>query len=485
MTPTRHSRSCRSIVAALGAAFCLAASAEPAAAALYPPPGLVFTCPPSAGAGSVTPGQTLFRYDIDTTVYPDAICNDGSGAIMYLRRGTTNAGRGKWHIYLQGGGSCRDHQTCADRWCNSGGQSFGTDKMSTLYAPATGIATDGLFTRRAQNALATWNQVFVYYCSSDEWVGTASGVDLPDPNGTGNDYSLNFKGAKIVDAVINTLRRLNGTVWYDDEDADLLANTAMPDLDSAVTVLISGTSAGSNGVRQRVDEIAQRLRRYNLNCHNPLGGCPLQVRALVDADYQPAYETRNWAASTPCAGDPTYCTYDGAYQAEWNDRFIGLYGARVDSSCLAMHLATVPATEWKCSDPIHVLANHVTTPFFVRQDLQDDVLMDNFIGAGFGLQDDFGLPVEAQIADLASIDALSEEGPPTAGALPVGAFAPQCQQHEAIEDRARVFNVFIDDGAGNLINFHDTLVNWLRGAAPYTLSVTYTGPGALPLPYCP
>lgn len=51
----------------------------------------------------------------------------------------------------------------------------------------------------------------------------------------------------------------------------------------------------------------------------------------------------------------------------------------MDSSCLSWHGLNDPGTEWQCADPIHVLANHVTTPFFVRHDLQDQLLMGNYV----------------------------------------------------------------------------------------------------------
>ena len=74
---------------------------------------------------------------------------------------------------------------------------------------------------------------------------------------------------------------------------------------------------------------------------------------------------------------------------------------------------------------------------------------------------------------------LAVEGPAAAGALPVGVFGPQCQDHEAIEIRPRVFRTRIDDGTGTYWSFHDTLVNWPNGVAPYELFVNYAGPGKL------
>ena len=78
------------------------------------------------------PGIPLLRRTIDLGVYPDARCNDGSAAVMYIR--PANAAYGgnpivnvsrKWVIFLDGGGGCRDADECLlTRWCSGGGAVF-------------------------------------------------------------------------------------------------------------------------------------------------------------------------------------------------------------------------------------------------------------------------------------------------------------------------------------------------------------------------
>lgn len=447
------------------------------------PIDVALPCAASNGAGSLPPGQTLFRVDIDTGVYPDAICNDGTGALMYLRRATAFADRHKWHIYLQGGGACNTRQGCEDRWCHVN-QNFGRDKMSTLTAPLSGVATDGLFNRDPRNFFATWNHVLIYYCSSDTWLGTKSDQLLSD--GVGTDYTLSFRGADILDAAYRTLTRENGTVFYDDEDPDEVKNTAMPNLHDASHILFSGTSAGSAGLRHWVDEVTFDIFWIDwLSCPFPKTNCQFtKMRALMDANFQPLHVNRDWAASTRCAADPLYCTYEGAFQNDWNVIFSSLYGARVDASCLDYHTTVAPGTEWKCADADHVLLNHVTTPYFIRQDTQDAVLGGNYVSTNFGTWADFGSEISLQVADLVNVD-LGEEGTAISGAIPVGYFVPQCTQHEAIENRNRVYRTRIADSAGTLHNFHDTLVNWLRGSSPSTLAEPFNPAVLGKLPGCP
>jgi hypothetical protein len=91
------------------------------------------------------PGIPLLRRTIDTAVYPEARCNDGSAAVMYIR--PANAAYGgnpivnnssKWVIFLDGGGGCQDTDQCLlERWCGGGGQVFDrAGKMSSLGAQA-------------------------------------------------------------------------------------------------------------------------------------------------------------------------------------------------------------------------------------------------------------------------------------------------------------------------------------------------------------
>ncbi len=438
-------------------------------------------CPRSNGAGSLQPGHVLFKVDIDTTVFPDAICNDGTGAILYVRRASTAADRDKWHIYLQGGGACNTYEGCSDRWCHAN-QNFGRDKMTTDLSPA-GVDTNGLFSRDSSNFFATWNHVLIYYCSSDTWLGTKSDQVLSDD--LGNSYTLSFRGADILDAAYRTLTRQNGIVYYTD-DPDSMPYIPMPDLHDASHILFSGTSAGAAGLRHWVDQVVSDILRVDLqSCTDPRKNCRItRMRALMDANFQPPHEDRDWAASTRCAANPSYCTYEGAFQNDWNVIFSSLYGARVDASCLEYHTTIEPGTEWRCADADHVLLNHVTTPYFIRQDTQDAVLGANYVGTNFGTWADFGSEIAAQVADLVNVD-LGEEGTAIAGLIPVGYFVPQCTQHEAIESRRQVFGTEIADSTGTLHNLHDTLVNWLRGNAPSTLAEPFDPAILGKLPGCP
>ena len=76
------------------------------------------TCPADSnrpGSG-ITPGNDLHRVTLDE--YPEAVCNDGSPAIAYIRRAATPAAESTWVIFLQFGGACQSWEICRDRWCS-------------------------------------------------------------------------------------------------------------------------------------------------------------------------------------------------------------------------------------------------------------------------------------------------------------------------------------------------------------------------------
>src|SRR5262245_26956367 len=200
---------------AVAAILLALAAAAPARAQLDPLlPQAFFTapCPNPGSAGSVVPGRDLWKIGV-APFFPDALCNDGTRAVFYVRRYADDAYSNHWHIHLQGGGNCTTAQSCADRWC-SVDTNFGAKQMSTTGTPPR-IRARGIFDRSSRNSFRLWNHVLVYYCSSDSWTGQASDVAVvaDDPaTGVSTAYRIHFRGATIVDAVRDQLRRDCGGV---------------------------------------------------------------------------------------------------------------------------------------------------------------------------------------------------------------------------------------------------------------------------------
>lgn len=156
-------------------------TAPPIDAPAAPWIGDALDCGTPASAGGLGPGTELQRVNLDPAQFPDALCNDGTPGFFYFRPAATAAARDRWVIQLQGGGGCSNPDNCAARWC-SVDTNFGETQMTATLSPPVGINGNGILARGGAlgepNPLADGNQVFIRYCSSDGWAGTAGSVDV-------------------------------------------------------------------------------------------------------------------------------------------------------------------------------------------------------------------------------------------------------------------------------------------------------------------
>jgi pectinacetylesterase len=432
--------------------FTLAATAAPIQS--------VLPCGAPGTVGGLGAGTDLTRYTIDTSQFPNAICNDGTPGVFYYAPATREEDRNKWFIVLQGGGSCRDGQSCAERWCHVD-TNYGMDKMtSSLTKPM--IRARGFLDPRPENRFGSWNRVLIFYCSSDSWAGTNT-ISLQASAGAATaEYLIHFKGSQIVDATLDTLRNTTASSgrrraarhWME----TTTAISPWPDLDSATHMLLAGSSAGGIGVKSNADRVATKLRLTNPNLAD--------YRVLLDASYSPDSETRDYSDSTYCSKDPRGCSYASLFEAEYAGT-LATYGARRDESCIAWHTAHQPGTEWRCEDSGHVTLHHITSPFFIHQDLQDPQVGGEYVDANFGTISDYAIEVEAELRALP----VPEE---PRGGIP-GLFAPQCTDHESITDDLAVFDVRIEG-----LSYYDTVWNWWSGAQPQQKIRHFTQPGKAP-----
>ncbi|HEX2061510.1 MAG TPA: pectin acetylesterase-family hydrolase [Thermoanaerobaculia bacterium] len=407
----------------------------------------VLHCGRIGEAGGLPAGTDMTRFVVDTARFPEAVCNDGTPAVFYVARGTETT---KWLIFLQGGGACRDGQSCAERGCSSD-TNFGMDKMSSSTSKAS-IRADGLLDPGSHNRFGTWNRVLIYYCSSDTWSGTkTSTLTATGENGATREFDLHFKGRLIIDAVLDTLRYASSgrrRVVRHDVTADTTP-PPWPDLDTATHVVFAGSSAGGGGAWKNADRVGAKLRATNPGLAD--------YRAIIDATLNPLFEERNWPATSLCSADPVACSYESYFRHYWNETLVGTHGASADESCLAAH----PGNEWLCADETHVIWNHITSPFFIRQDLQDSLIAGNFVEAGFGSALDYGVGIEGDVR---------HPPVPEEPRAPIGLFIPQCTHHESITHGEPVFEVKVGG-----MNFHDTLWAWWSGAQPQQVIRAFTG----------
>ncbi len=422
----------------------------------------VLPCGKPGDVGGLGNGVDLVRSTLDTTRFPDAVCNDGTPGVFYYGPATRNEDRDKWIIFLQGGGSCNSGQTCAERWCGINSP-YGLDKMSSSLSKEQ-IRGAGFLAPDPRNEFRSWNRVLIYYCSSDQWGGTkANTLTAASANGGATvEYAIQFRGSSIVDAVLDTLRYATApssrrrvvrhSTDFDGDTAAVSAAATWPDLDAATHVIFAGSSGGGNGVRNNADRVGARLRSTNPGL--------IDYRAIVDAAVTGDNSQVDYSDATFCQEDGAGCTYESYTRSRWEIVDVALVGNRGDASCAQFHAAL--GSEWRCGDKDHVLFHHITTPWFVHQDLLDPVVGGGFVDANLGTLSDYANGVETTLRNLP----VPEE---PRGATP-GLFVPQCASHEAFNTNSDVFDVRIEG-----LTYNDTVWNWWRGTQPQQEILAYNG----------
>ncbi len=438
------------------------------------------------GGGGMGPGpsnaDSLQRVQIDTAAFPDAICNDGSPAVIYFRPYRGEANRNRWLINLRGGGACGSGQSCAARWCGCTGMRVCPGTPDTTYTnfdrgnmvsegPGSQTGT-GIFLRgdaARPNPIGDFNQVRVVYCSSDGWAGTRRAVPLTAVHpvtGAPVSYTIHFLGARVFDAVVATLRQDGGRV-----PAYTLAggSSSLPDLDDAAEVVLAGDSAGGSGVITNLDRFASTLRAHNTACAG--SACPLTVRGLIDASVGPekARLTLSPSGHLAMAGATDYNSVITAMAAV-RDVTIGTIH---DESCVAWHTANMPGTEARCSDETHVIRHHITTPFFVRMALRDalssnsyyeDGWVDPVLGPFDAMATVYPRVLQPELSRFPMMRMTAEERMSIATAP--GVFAPLCSNHDTINEDSEVFGVTITPTGGPAIRLLDVFDAWRGGRTP-------------------
>ena len=431
-----------------------------------------------AFGGTSTNGE-LQGLEIDTTVFPDALCNDGTKAVLYYRpfRGAQN--RNRWVISLRGGGGCGSASGCATRWCAcnsttrcpfaSTTTNFTLDNMSG--GGRRSVDVGGVLQRDAfPSPLQDYNHAQFVYCSSDGWRGAARGVSNTTTHpitGQSVTYVMHFLGTKILEADLKTLRA--------DGVAPLnyaLQTTAavMPDLDDAQEVVFAGDSAGGAGIINNLDWLAETLRQRHVGCDGG-AACPPRVMGIMDAIVGPDLSRLDWSNSI--GRDAGIVTYQGFTLLSPPATSTG----RGDQSCLDWHRANQPATEASCTDTMHLVRHHVTTPFVVRMALLDSLISGNYEELGVadpvlgpftktpqGVPLVFATVLARELNAFPNLRSTAEEG--NAITVAPGVFAPSCSKHDTIHTNSEVFGVSITPDGGSPLFFFDVFNAWRDGGTP-------------------
>jgi hypothetical protein len=314
--------------------------------------------------------------------------------------------------------------------------------MSSQWLPgemgAFGIADEG-----GDNALAGANHVYFYYCSSDNWAGQGTST-LVDPAGAGPSFTMFKHGHSILSAGVAALREavVGEGGWV------------MPDLDEADRVILNGTSAGTSGVRTHADWLTDTL--------SPNG---TDVRAIFDAANDPDLD----ALPEPYRSDAF-----AVYEALWTNALATTDTAPfVDTSCAA---ADDESSRWLCSVDALVIRQHVTTPFFVRQDLRDYTALSEYLDIPEDTYEALTRDALRGLSDVRTYDGEGSEVVP-------GTYGPNCAQHVALETNAWWLEATVAQGNARY-TFQDAFLDWYDGAEVAVIDEPTTGEGDGPLSAC-
>lgn len=456
---------------------------------------------------SADPLECMHLVEMDTDTYPNAVCSDGTPGAFYVRPGL-GEDTNRWVIHLQGGGRCEDHETCKERWCGQQGI-YSAAKMSSdwdgdgstdLLESATGrgmplIPDPSDPNHPSFNEFATWTHVFVYYCSSDSWLGRATDVSFTSEDGS-DTFEMATRGHTILAIMRKLLRRKGslGTSWIptplqpgncDPIDEGVESDLCMPDLDAAEEILFSGTSAGALGAIENADWFLSLFP--NAKTGLVLDGNITIPDAILDAHQISATEYDN--PGNPGSATTNHGLHSGFRETLFGDKWeSGEYydktNAFVDETCadyqgdtfdrwdLCTHIA--PLLEGYAVGPVGFVPL-IETDTFVRFDLEDEVVSRNFTnhpslktgislfngleGRDTNLDDFVALTRETLIGFYDNADPVS------------GVFAPRCSTHVGLEE-----NGFFDNLTKDVFEFggvwfpvllsesnaHDAIRDWFN-----------------------
>lgn len=268
----------------------------------------------SSTSSPVASTEIMKKYTVKNATTREAVCNDGSPATFYYRKGT-GSGTDKWVVFMEGGGFCLSEQDCAARWKTQHG-------LMTSSGDPDEVRKDGLLSGDpSQNPdFYNWNQVMLMYCSSDRWSGDSQQALTMDGK------PIVFKGSKIVQAVFEDL-----------QDAQVVPTS----ITNASSILVAGSSAGAKGAANNIDRVASWFPK-------------IDVRGLIDCGYDLDYP-----AYAPIS------TVDYAHLYPMN--------MQMDASCAAAHTDDTGACFTHS-----VLYPYLSTPVFTYLDLTDPSRIQEF-----------------------------------------------------------------------------------------------------------
>lgn len=339
--------------------------------------------------------RMLYSFDDDPS--PDGLettwdpahhhrCADGTEPYIYIDLAEPSSN--DWILFFQGGQSCyasadatqSDYFRCQTDYSDPG---LAAD-MSSDEQPRT-KNFNGILS--GTGTFASYNRVWISKCGydrylGDNWDATSGGTSewdvVLEDTGAAPDVVVTQQGGWIG---LRVAELLDSGAQFLECSSDPCTLEDIPPLcdeneEDPQTILLVGHSTGAHGLIQLSDGIADRLRS-DLGCDEED-----DIISVLDAHFMPMLEGECRYEGSPCAGiySGDYSgtsTYAGATSLTFDTNFYtdstsprrlesSDWGAvlSMDESCLAAHAGGSLAP---CFDQFHVLANHLTTPFFLTE----------------------------------------------------------------------------------------------------------------------
>ncbi len=305
-------------------------------------------------------------------------CVDGTRPGFYIDWATDDSGApapsDRWLFYWSGGGGCASTEACwsdfnfdigATSTCNPSSCPVGAGRsIVDAYESRSGILSAS-----PENDFHDWNRVRFEKCSDDSYQGTTTE--------TGGAVTAGAIG-EVYHHGQRILRRAFRQFAHPDNFPGL------PKLGNASAILLAGNSGGGKTLILTGDS----LRDFLIT--EVFGGpdTGVRIRLLVDSQFLPALEHENAliAATHLYDGDQWFTPAMGELLPESESPMAGrtfgtmqfvsgrsfqsiqAFAPPLDASCLDAH----PLSPEHCHDEQHVLLHHLTTPAFIRMDINDN-----------------------------------------------------------------------------------------------------------------
>jgi hypothetical protein len=283
---------------------------------------------PSAAHAGVPQCGSAAKYhteacSIDTSLNPNALCNDGSIPAFWYRPGT-GSGINTWVIWIGGGGNCESQASCANRVSTPGGRAL-ISSRGFQATPGKGVTS---YYSNINPMLYNANVMYADYCSSDTWTGSKRGTGTFDVN---NSDTWNFEGRPIAISAVKSLMEL------------------APSIQSATEIIIGGDSSGGIGITEVANDILPLLPASATKLFVNDAGFSLDIGQL-DLNIASPY---------------IYPDHPNAFEADVQQR-LSYWNARGDVICDAS--ATTPTQHANCYNSSYILQNgYIAIPSFVAQ----------------------------------------------------------------------------------------------------------------------